>query len=78
MEEKIVLSWDSEEEILRSLKILSIFQRLLTIFYPEVAMSWLHGHNILLGDQRPIDLIRRGELEKVLDALQQEEAGGYA
>lgn len=75
---KIVLSWDSEEEILKSLKVLSIFQRLLNMFTPDTAMSWLHGHNVLLGDQRPIDLIRQGKFEKVFDALQQEEAGGYA
>ena len=78
MGEKIVLSWDTEEEILRSLQILSIFQRLLNMYYPETALSWLHGHNAFIGNQRPIDLIRQGKLEEVLSAIQQEEAGGYA
>jgi len=78
MGERLVLSWDSEEEILKSLQILSIFQRLLIIYNPETVLSWLHGHNAFIGDQRPIDLIRQGRFKEVLNAIQQEEAGGYA
>lgn len=78
MEGKIILSWDTEEEILRSLKILSIFQRLLNMYNPETVVNWLHGHNAFIGDQRPIDLLRQGKLDEVLNAIQQEEAGSYA
>ena len=52
-------------EQLRDLK------RLLAGTFPQEddALEWLHREVPLLDDRRPIDLIRRGELEPVLEAL---------
>lgn len=77
-ENRLVLSWDSEEEVLRSLKILSIFHRLLNMYYPATLLHWLHGYNAFLNNQRPIDLLRQGKFDEVLNAIQQDEAGSYA
>jgi len=47
--------------------------------YPEAAAErWLLGANPNLGDRRPIDLVRTGRVHEVLDAIANEQAGGFA
>lgn len=43
-----------------------------------VVKSWLTGHNAFLGGARPIDVITLEGTGPVIDALDQEMAGGYA
>ncbi len=45
-----------------------LVEKLLTIFEPAVAVSWLRGPNSYLGG-RPIDFLRAGRLDEVLDAV---------
>lgn len=73
----LVLSWNTDEEILRSLKILFIFRQLFEMYGPDTVLQWLHGRNGFVGDQQPIELIRQGKLDEVLGAIQQERAGSY-
>jgi uncharacterized protein (DUF2384 family) len=52
------------------------FKRLLASTFPNeaVALEWLHREVPLLQGHRPIDLIRRGELRRIIEVL----AGVYA
>ena len=51
---------------------------LMRLYPQEAAQRWLLGTNPSLGGRRPIDLIRRGRAQEVLEALANERAGGYA
>jgi uncharacterized protein (DUF2384 family) len=44
----------------------------------HVALEWLHRPVPLLEDRRPIDLIRRGELEPIVEVLAGAHAGAFA
>ena len=55
-----------------------VFSSLLRIYEPEVARAWLVGLNPLLGDRRPVDLIRGGHAEELLAALRAERADSFA
>lgn len=44
----------------------------------DVALEWLHREVPLLAHRRPIDLIRRGELEPVVEVLAGAHAGAFA
>lgn len=44
----------------------------------EVVKSWLTGHNAFLGGARPVDVITIEGTGPVIDALDQELAGGFA
>jgi len=48
------------------------------IYEPEVIEKWLLGLNPLLGDRRPVDVIRAGGIQELLAAIADERAGGYA
>jgi uncharacterized protein (DUF2384 family) len=61
-------------EQLRELK------RLLSSSFPDetVALEWLHREVPLLQGHRPIDLVRRGELHRVIEVLAGAYAGAFA
>jgi Protein of unknown function (DUF2384) len=48
------------------------------LYEPQVVENWLFGLNPSLGDRRPIDLIRAGDLSAVLAALRAEEGESFA
>jgi uncharacterized protein (DUF2384 family) len=60
-------------EQLRDLK------RLLVSTFPDeqVALKWLHREVPLLGGRRPIDLIKRGNLDPVVEVLAGAHAGVF-
>jgi len=45
---------------------------------PAAIPDWLLGINAHLNDQRPIDLLRRGQLAQVIAAIEAERAGSFA
>ncbi|HUZ78692.1 MAG TPA: antitoxin Xre/MbcA/ParS toxin-binding domain-containing protein [Chloroflexota bacterium] len=55
-----------------------VMASLLRLYTPTAAERWLEGANPVLGDRRPIDLIRRGSMRDVLDAIAGERAGNFA
>lgn len=48
------------------------------LWKPTVITAWLSGRNAFLGGARPIDVIKTQGSAPVIDALDQELAGGYA
>lgn len=44
----------------------------------DLAARWLTGFNALLGNRCPIDLLRRGQVRVVVDALDATEAGTFS
>jgi uncharacterized protein (DUF2384 family) len=52
--------------------------RLLRQYDRDSALRWLEGFNAQLGDRRPIDLLARGRLSEVLDAIDADEIGSFA
>jgi transcriptional regulator with XRE-family HTH domain len=55
-----------------------VMSQLLRLYSPRAASLWLVGLNPHLGDRRPIDMIRHGRTQELLDAISQERAGSYA
>ena len=55
-----------------------VLSELSRLHEPEVARRWLEGLNPHLGDRRPIDIIRSGRAEELLQALRSEFAGSPA
>lgn len=47
-----------------------LVKRLRDVYQPEGVEIWLHGRNRDLGAQRPLDLLRAGEFEAVLSAVE--------
>ncbi|MGH7464144.1 MAG: antitoxin Xre/MbcA/ParS toxin-binding domain-containing protein [Longimicrobiales bacterium] len=45
---------------------------------PSSAAKWLMGHNAHLGDRRPVDLLREGNLSGVIAAIEALKSGAYA
>ncbi|MDP9336198.1 MAG: DUF2384 domain-containing protein [Actinomycetota bacterium] len=54
-----------------------ITERLSTVFEPEDVNLWLYERHPRLGNQRPVDLIRRGEVEPVVELVDQLSTGAY-
>lgn len=52
--------------------------RLLRLYDRESALRWLEGFNAVLGNRRPIDLLARGRLSEVLEAIDADEIGSFA
>jgi uncharacterized protein (DUF2384 family) len=52
--------------------------QLLRLYPPDIAELWLTGFNPHLRDRRPIDMIRRGRTQEVLDAISAARAGSFA
>lgn len=55
-----------------------ILGRLLEFYDPKTAVKWLQGTNAHLGNRRPIDLLGRGRVAEVLEAVEAEQTGAYA
>jgi transcriptional regulator with XRE-family HTH domain len=55
-----------------------VWSNLLRIYERDAALSWLFGVNPLLGDRRPIDLIRLGRTEELMRAIRAERADTFA
>jgi hypothetical protein len=47
-----------------------LVKRLRDVYQPEGVEIWLHGRNRDLGSRRPLDLLRAGEFETVLSAVE--------
>jgi hypothetical protein len=54
-----------------------IWSSLLRLYDAEAALAWLLGINPLLGDRRPIDLIRMGRTEELMRAIRAERADTF-
>lgn len=52
-----------------------IIERLREVYTPEGADIWLHGRNRGLDGEKPIDLLRAGEFERVLAAIERLASG---
>lgn len=57
------------------LEVAYLVERLRDVYTPEGADIWIHGRNRDLGGQRPVDLLRRGEFEPVLHAVERLQTG---
>jgi transcriptional regulator with XRE-family HTH domain len=55
-----------------------VWSSLLRLYEREAALSWLFGLNPLLGDRRPIDLIRAGRTDELLRVIRAEYADSFA
>jgi uncharacterized protein (DUF2384 family) len=55
-----------------------VMSNLLRLYEPRAATSWLIGLNPHLQDRRPIDLIRAGRPQLLLEAIATERAGSFA
>lgn len=58
-------------------KLAYIDRRLRQALKPEAIERWLHAYNDSLGGKRPIDLLARGQYNKVLSAIAQLEEGVF-
>jgi uncharacterized protein (DUF2384 family) len=54
-----------------------VWGNLLRLYEREAALSWLFGINPLLGDRRPIDLIRLGRAEELMRAIRAERSDAF-
>jgi transcriptional regulator with XRE-family HTH domain len=55
-----------------------VWANLLRLYEREAALAWLFGLNPLLGDRRPIDLIRAGRTEELMRAIRAERSDSFA
>jgi transcriptional regulator with XRE-family HTH domain len=55
-----------------------VWSNLLRLYDRDAARAWLVGLNPLLGDRRPIDLIRLGRTEELMRAIRAERADSFA
>lgn len=55
-----------------------VWSNVLRLYDREAALAWLFGVNPLLGDRRPIDLIRAGRAEELMRAIRAERADTFA
>jgi uncharacterized protein (DUF2384 family) len=55
-----------------------VWSNLLRLYEREAALAWLFGVNPLLGDRRPIDLIRAGRAEELMRAIRAERSDTFA
>jgi hypothetical protein len=55
-----------------------VWSNLLRLYDREAALAWLFGVNPLLGDRRPIDLIRAGRTEELMRAIRAERSDTFA
>jgi uncharacterized protein (DUF2384 family) len=55
-----------------------VWSNVLRLYDREAALAWLSGVNPLLGDRRPIDLVRAGRAEELMRAIRAERADTFA
>lgn len=55
-----------------------VWSNVLRLYDREAALAWLFGVNPLLGDRRPIDLIRIARAEELMRAIRAERADTFA
>lgn len=55
-----------------------VWANLLRIYDRDAAFAWLFGLNPLLGDRRPVDLVRQGRAEELMRAIRAERADTFA
>ena len=55
-----------------------VWSNVLRLYDREAALAWLFGVNPLLGDRRPVDLIRLGRAEELMRAIRAERADTFA
>ena len=55
-----------------------VWSSLLRLYEKEAALAWLFGLNPLLGDRRPIDLVRAGRTEELMRAIRGERSDAFA
>jgi transcriptional regulator with XRE-family HTH domain len=55
-----------------------VWANLLRLYDRDAALAWLFGLNPLLGDRRPIDLIRLGRTEELMRAIRAERSDTFA
>jgi transcriptional regulator with XRE-family HTH domain len=55
-----------------------VWSNLLRLYEREAALAWIFGLNPLLGNRRPIDLIRLGRTEELMRAIRAERADTFA
>src|SRR6267154_5107887 len=55
-----------------------VWSSLLRLYEKEAALAWLFGINPTLGDRRPIDLVRAGRTEELMQALRAERSDAFA
>jgi transcriptional regulator with XRE-family HTH domain len=55
-----------------------VWSNVLRLYERDAALAWLFGVNPLLGDRRPIDLIRLGRAEELMRAIRAERSDSVA
>jgi hypothetical protein len=55
-----------------------VWANLLRLYDREAALAWLFGINPVLGDRRPVDLIRAGRTEELMRAIRAERSDAFA
>lgn len=55
-----------------------VWSNVLRIYDRDAALAWLFGVNPLLGDRRPVDLIRQGRTEELMRAIRAERSDTFA
>lgn len=55
-----------------------VWSNLLRLYDRDAALSWLFGINALLGDRRPVDVIRLGRAEELMRAIRAERSDTFA
>jgi transcriptional regulator with XRE-family HTH domain len=55
-----------------------VWANLLRLYERDAALAWLFGVNPLLGDRRPVDLIRMGRTEELMRAIRAERSDTFA
>ena len=55
-----------------------VWSNLLRLYERDAALAWLFGLNPVLGDRRPIDLIREGRTEELMRAIRAERSDSFA
>jgi putative toxin-antitoxin system antitoxin component (TIGR02293 family) len=61
----------------RLLEVLAVLEQLSVVMRPQAAHDWLFSPNPLLGHDKPIDLLARGEWRRVLGLIDALEEGVF-